>query len=62
MVFDIGEELEQLAAVLSVTQDLKAATIALTVDAVSWDEALATTRVGNTVGRASLTVYGIIED
>ncbi|GAA4106039.1 helix-turn-helix transcriptional regulator [Enteractinococcus coprophilus] len=44
-VFDIGAELEHLAAVLSVTQDLNAGTVALTIDAESWTEALEEARI-----------------
>lgn len=43
-VFDISAELEHLAAVLSVTQDLKAGTIALTIDAECWNSAFEAAR------------------
>lgn len=45
VVFEIGPYLEDFAAVLSLTQDLMAGTIALTVDARTWMDALETSRV-----------------
>ena len=42
LVFEISTRLEHLAAVLSVSQDFMASTIALTVDAETWEEALET--------------------
>ena len=51
-VVDIGAELEHFAAVLSVTQDLKAGTVALTIGAESWTEAL---------GEARMAVEGTLQ-